>query len=106
MKERVSVGRVFASFVCNFMLATGVLLWLADFVHRACSACTAPQRALIGIAGATCIVFARPALTAGRRNPRRSFHDREPALDAMFVGRLMGLALGVMTHLWLSMRFN
>ncbi|WP_250516029.1 hypothetical protein [Caballeronia sp. INDeC2] len=90
MNRRAGVGQVFVSFVCNYLLAMGVLYGLAALLRDSCSACVAPQRTLIGIAGATCIVFVRPALTGCDRD------------DAMFLGRLMGLALGVMTHLWLD----
>ncbi|SPB15440.1 hypothetical protein NOV72_02666 [Caballeronia novacaledonica] len=99
MRKRASVGGAFGSLVCNFLLALGVLFWLAYLIEDSCSACAAPQRELIGIAAATCVVFARPALS-------RSLQGLEPALDVMFIGRLMGLALGVMAHLRLGSLFG
>lgn len=61
-----------------------------------------PQRTLAGIAAATCIVFARPALRGERSHRSGSLIPPQSAIDALFIGRLMGLALGVMTRLWLA----
>ncbi|WP_250474809.1 hypothetical protein [Caballeronia sp. GAFFF1] len=104
--KRPSPRQVFVTFIGNFVLALGVLLAASNVLRDSCSGCAAPQRALIVIAAATCIVVARPAFRTERGRASRSMFASEPDIDALFIGRLMGLALGVMTSLWLSVSFR
>ena len=104
--KRPSPRQVFVTFIGSFVLALGALIAASDFLRDSCSGCAAPQRALIGIAAATCIVVARPALRTERRRAHRSMFASETDIDALFIGRLMGLALGVMTYLWLGVSFR
>ena len=58
------------------------------------------------VAAATCIVLARPAFGNDHGRARRSMSAAEPDIDALVIGRLMRLALGLVMQSWLAATFR